>query len=757
MSSVPPRNIEEGDKESAPKEKRKRLQGACDICRKRKVRCDSAERPGEKCTNCTQLKTQCTHLYVSKESSSKVNYKNCREHVAAILSQTQAYVPSNDPTVLYQILIDIAKYARNLEELLAASEPYVAPGNASDKTDDSSDDGQVSIDGVLVDPNIHDPLRRLSLRVPLSGADDNYRFFGMSSSMNFIREALQYAGETYTFDAQRPEFWVSYTWQKGPVQTVPVQSFPDDDLLQDLVDIYFKRLNPLIFILHSMTFRAALADGEHLRDPYFGAVVLVSTSNDRLSDDPRVLASSGDPVHSAGWKWFNQAQPLRIAISPPSTSFRWIYKLQVICLSLVFLTGTTNARQAWTLSCLGIRTAQEMGAHRLSRYNTGSRVEGELLKRAFWVLITVDTIMNSLLGRPKVTSTAEYDVDIPAAVDDQYWLHPYSFVQPSNTLAETDYMRSYLKLMVIHQRMQESLYGIKRDTKRVPAIVAELDSDLNSWLDSVPNHLRWDANLEGIWLDQSASLYMHYYHVQLLIHRPFIPSVNDNCLVNFPSLAICANSARSLGHVMELHAVRSGDVLHQPLAMSALFDACVILLLNVWDGRRRKLTPNDITRAANDIKKCVHVLHLYEKRYPFAGRKCDIVREIFDRASGHMTTKTNPQLKRSAPDDFEAQDALPPNQRPPELSPIEQLENLARSIKQTDHLFTLPFSSKELGLLPIYEPFDFRFGFDSQPPEKVEMMPSQGEGYGPRQRYNSGPSYSWPDWRNGDARLEHPY
>jgi hypothetical protein len=30
----------------------------------------------------------------------------------------------------------------------------------------------------------------------------------------------------------------------------------------------------MIFLLHSTTFRASVADGEHLRDPHFGAVVL---------------------------------------------------------------------------------------------------------------------------------------------------------------------------------------------------------------------------------------------------------------------------------------------------------------------------------------------------------------------------------------------------------------------------------------------------------------------------------------------------
>ncbi|KAJ7810991.1 hypothetical protein B0H14DRAFT_2606871 [Mycena olivaceomarginata] len=41
-----------------------------------------------------------------------------------------------------------------------------------------------------------DPLRRLALRVPISRADEHYRFFGKSSTVNFIKEALEYAEPT---------------------------------------------------------------------------------------------------------------------------------------------------------------------------------------------------------------------------------------------------------------------------------------------------------------------------------------------------------------------------------------------------------------------------------------------------------------------------------------------------------------------------------------------------------------------------------
>jgi hypothetical protein len=41
--------------------KRRRLHGACDACRRKKIKCDSAKMPRNTCTNCISSKVECTH------------------------------------------------------------------------------------------------------------------------------------------------------------------------------------------------------------------------------------------------------------------------------------------------------------------------------------------------------------------------------------------------------------------------------------------------------------------------------------------------------------------------------------------------------------------------------------------------------------------------------------------------------------------------------------------------------------------------
>lgn len=99
--------------------------------------------------------------------------------------------------------------------------------------------------------------------------------------------------------------------------------------------------------------------------------------------------------------------------------------------------------------------------------------------------------------------------------------------------------------------------------------VASLDSALNSWFDSVPDHrgcifmvacflliphptVRWDPQQENQTLFvQSAALRVAYYFIQITIHRPFIPSFQKEGSLSFPALAICASAARACSHVAD--------------------------------------------------------------------------------------------------------------------------------------------------------------------------------------------------------------
>lgn len=102
--------------------------------------------------------------------------------------------------------------------------------------------------------------------------------------------------------------------------------------MTELVDLYFRRVNLAISLLHRPTFDSAVADGLHLRDTGFGAIVLlVCAAASRFSDDLRVILPGTGSYHSAGWKWFKQVGISSYSISASAT----LYELQVLCVRII--------------------------------------------------------------------------------------------------------------------------------------------------------------------------------------------------------------------------------------------------------------------------------------------------------------------------------------------------------------------------------------------------------------------------------------
>lgn len=65
----------------------------------------------------------------------------------------------------------------------------------------------------------------------------------------------------------------------------------------------------------------------------------------------------------------------------------------------MYLRGTNAFPVAWVFVSVGIRKAQDVGAHRKKIYRADPNVDDELWKRAFWHLVVFDRIGAMILGR----------------------------------------------------------------------------------------------------------------------------------------------------------------------------------------------------------------------------------------------------------------------------------------------------------------------------------------------------------------------
>lgn len=223
------------------------------------------------------------------------------------------------------------------------------------------------------------------------------RFFGKSSSVMFLQTAMDLKQEVagtpplrtdprtgrVILPCKRPEYWGAHPWVLETFDrgVAAHKEFPPEDLLPKLIAAFFERCNTYMPLLHRPTFEKAVADGLHLRDEGFGSLFLLACAiGSRFVEDPRVLLENTQSSHSAGWKWFRQVQWVRRSLlSPPR-----LYDLQIAALTAIYLHGSTTPQASWTVIGVGIRLAQDVGAHRKKVYNPTRTVEEELWKRAFW-------------------------------------------------------------------------------------------------------------------------------------------------------------------------------------------------------------------------------------------------------------------------------------------------------------------------------------------------------------------------------------
>ncbi|KAF8506241.1 fungal-specific transcription factor domain-containing protein, partial [Hysterangium stoloniferum] len=415
--------------------------------------------------------------------------------------------------------------------------------------------------------------------------------------------------------------------------------FPAIPLMFSLFEHYFRAVNIFLPIIHRPSFEADVRDDRHILDPAFGAVVLlVCAIGSRWSDDQEVLSKAyeltarnsadGTDWTSAGWDYYLQTYEVyRKDCLQPTT----LCDLQRMALGSVYMHSSTNASFSWQLSGLGVRMAVEVGAHRRLRTVSSPEARKAMWKRVFWVLVVLDRINSANSGRPCAIWDEDIDVDLPCSVDDEYLTPEANFTQPTDQPSRISYFISIIKLTEILAYALKTLYSIRKSKTVYPTmgptweqdVIVGLDSSLNRWVDSVPEHLRWDParQTDEIVFYQSAALYITYHHVQILVHRryimPRLKKWGSTPTFTLPSLTICTNAARSCSRIFR--ALLERNSLMVPELNFFAYSTAAILLYNIWGSNRSRPVgetgiKTDWEQKMEDVKTCLAFIDLSVER-----------------------------------------------------------------------------------------------------------------------------------------------
>ncbi|KAI0076108.1 hypothetical protein K474DRAFT_1772732 [Panus rudis PR-1116 ss-1] len=676
--------------------KRRKLERACDFCRRRKTKCDGPKMHGSRCTNCIQNGRECTYVEVSKPRGPPKAYvqqlEDRVEKIEALLRRLRPEVdfskelgppiprdswktdsPVAQPSLLRQASQSFHHSPKS--SLVPPTPSLSVPGGAgvaapypgsgpvtitlthmpsretiqslrrpstsdedevsSASSSDTEDYGELSLIRNMENLSIK-PLEHDNEKEP----DGQWRFHGKSSSFKLINAARKLQQGASSADGnegatppplganRRPYFWQTPPYEtilpkpKSEVLALIKAQFPPDDLAKSLADAYFEVMNAHFPVVHRPTFDRQLRVRLHERDVWFGCLCMtVFGMGSRWSKDPRVLTlpedypegkvpESTSPLWgSAGWKY------VHVAVEIQRTSYGvllapCLFEVQSYHLIALFLRSSSFYSDAWTFVNLGIRKAQDVGAHRRRVYGRTRTVEDELWKRTYWALISFDHIGSMILGRPCGSRDEDCDLEFPLEVDDEYWEHEnpnLMFRQPAGKLCQVMFFTSWLKLTQIAAFALRTLYAL--GSAKVPLgligarwqeeTLGRLNHALGVWVEEVPEHLRWNPDMEHpLFANQATVLVTTYYMVQILVHRPFIPvpsAVNSfagfhttrrHSLVDRPDfpwtcLSICTNAAKASAEIMETNAKKQ-RVTNMTSTANACYICAGVLLVHVW-------------------------------------------------------------------------------------------------------------------------------------------------------------------------------
>ncbi|GAA5892807.1 hypothetical protein JCM5296_006012 [Sporobolomyces johnsonii] len=604
-----------------------RVGRACDTCRRRKVRCDGggpgAEpgQPDQPCVLCAAQGIPCTFEQRPTKRGPPKGYVESLERRLEAMESLLATLSPKEASDLPQTLPRDSGASAHDEDLCSQFP---------------------SLCGSPTEPKAPEPTGLDAIDQLGSKLDDLVieagRYVGRGSGLHLIQSMQQYA--TPMTESVLDDHASSIVDTLMAEEHKPLErtfSLPPPDLAAKLVDASFREHLVAALIPRSHfeeCVRAGLLDTDtSFRALYF----MVCALGSRVVDDPRIDSTSSplparspdEAGTSRGWTYFRAA--FAAQGSPLLTAD--LFTVQTSVLSTLWMLGAGGWVVAWTLVGFAIRRAVDVGVHCEARARwTATPMQDQLRKRAFCMLTALDYYVSMTLGRPFALHEDDTDLVPPLDISDAVlseWDNAYKLAvrtgqplppTPSSPQPDSEAWADgspsggmwawdcVMRMYRIMARTMRQLYGLKRDkslegTKRA---VRELDSELNAWLDTVPARLRWNPTLQdNDVLARSAGLHSMYYCCQILIHREFV-SPSRSAALEFPSLAICSNAARSIAHVLDT--IRQRGLLERAFhyAPIAASNAALLLLLGKFasPNPNASLTPS----AASDVKRCINVL-----------------------------------------------------------------------------------------------------------------------------------------------------
>ncbi|KAF7543926.1 hypothetical protein G7Z17_g10352 [Cylindrodendrum hubeiense] len=630
--------------------KRRRIARACDMCRKKKIKCDG-KLPA--CSHCTNYKTECIFTQVEKKRSPPKGAKYIEglenrlgrmEHLLRLSGLLDDEEGDVDLGVLEKKLMERNRQSRQTS-LATTSSPaspsqatsapsatdgagstpqssFTSPAPAAVKDENVKHKSMSPAEDKDKNPEGQEEVEALS-EMMCSLVTNNYgetRYIGSSSGFSiFSPKGIQWVNsKTGDQSFQRTISDVSvddHKWTNWKPEVFgdlfrrqifrPLPPKPEAlSLLQD----FFENFNCIFPLFHQPTFMH-LVERQYSTDPYHGSGWWASL-NVALAIAHRLRVMSNlvpQDEDDKAWDHLKNAMGVFPELMMRNTD---LLSVQALLGMALFMQGTPNPQPSFLLISAAMRLAHTIGLHKRGTGFNLNPIEIEQRKRVFWIAYMLDKDLCLRSGRPPAQDDDDMNVELPEAdpVDN------IGNIPLADGKGKMNLFRVMCEVATIESEVYKRLYSVsatKQSDGDLLNTIGELDQKLEDWKDSIPVDFRPEHEIKASHTPlilHVVMVHLTYYNCLTTIHRMSIhhgywTSRLSNYAIQglnskplnprvFSSATICTNAARA--SVSLLKYVPQGDfacvwmILYFPV--SALVTLFGNILQNPVDPRAKSDT-----------------------------------------------------------------------------------------------------------------------------------------------------------------------
>ena len=563
--------------------KRRRIARACDMCRKKKIKCDGKM---PKCSHCENYKTECIFTQVEKKRAPPKGARyiegleNRLGRMESLLKMSGLLAEDDGGKT------DLGTLEKRLQERqMHGSESASSPpaqsqaGHSADHTTRVSSHGSTPKEQQQTVHSHEQSQRKQSLPPQKPNSPNNEssstpaqtpsdlaklarkegkdvdvladqmcslitnnvgetRYIGSSSGFSiFSPKGIQWVNEktgdssfqqmifsTAASDKQGWDHWRPEVFNDLFARRV-FKPLPSRQECFALLKDFFENFNCMFPLFHEPTFMH-LVDRHYSLDPYEGSGWWASL-NVALAIAHRLRVMSnvvGQEEDGHAWGYLKNAMAVMTELTMRNTD---LLSVQALIGMALFLQGTSNPQPSFFLVAAAIRLSHSIGLHKRGSGFNLNEVESEQRKRVFWIAYLLDKDICLRSGRPPAQDDDDMNVDLPS--DD-----PPDNVGNIPLEKEVDGKRTMnlFRIMCmfaqIQSRVYKQLYSVtasRQSDGELLNTIGDLDAQLEEWKDGIPLDFRPENEIKAA-------------HTPLILHVVVLHFAYYNCLTTIHRMSV---------------------------------------------------------------------------------------------------------------------------------------------------------------------------------------------------------------------------